>query len=321
MDLTWWVVAIAGCVALAICIAAVVFRPMDAERRQLRPLANVGRLTTLPEYVRAARIRSSSMVIAMVLLVIAFAGAVVAASRPTGLPSAAGESGAGQPEDIMLCVDGPVTDPAASATLRYFAEQVKTFDTQRIGLTSPNRRVVPLTRDYQYAAAQLSTYARPRNANNGFVAPVSYVDYAGGAADLLALCLAGFPSFEQPPAQRRSVIYVGPDALRAPDERRSALFTADRVKELAATAGVQVNVLVTGSDNDTMASLARDTGGRAFSPDSDATADLADIRDNPPAAASAEDSAPVKPTESPDVPLAVALLAVLMLAAWPVVRR
>ena len=321
MDLTWWVVAIAGCVALAICIAAVVFRPMDAERRQLRPLANVGRLTTLPEYVRAARIRSSSMVIAMVLLVIAFAGAVVAASRPTGLPSAAGESGAGQPEDIMLCVDGPVTDPAASATLRYFAEQVKTFDTQRIGLTSPNRRVVPLTRDYQYAAAQLSTYARPRNANNGFVAPVSYVDYAGGAADLLALCLAGFPSFEQPPAQRRSVIYVGPDALRAPDERRSALFTADRVKELAATAGVQVNVLVTGSDNDTMASLARDTGGRAFSADSDVTADLADIRDNPPTAASAEDGAPVKATESPDVPLAVALLAVLMLAAWPVVRR
>jgi hypothetical protein len=322
VDLTWWVVAIAGCVALAICIAAVVFRPMDAERRQLRPLANVGRLTTLPEYVRAARIRSSSMVIAMVLLVVIFAGAVVAASRPTGLLSAAGESGAGQPEDIMLCVDAPVTDPTASAALRYFAEQVKTFDTQRIGLTSPNRRVVPLTRDYQYAAAQLSTYAQPErdNARNGFVAPVSYVDYAEGAEDLLALCLTGFPSFDQPPAQRRSVIYVGPDALRSPDERRPALFTADRVKELAGTAGVQVNVLVTGSDNDTLASLARDTGGRAFSADS-VTADLADIRDNPPAAASAEDSAPVKPTESPDVPLAVALLAALMLVAWPVVRR
>ena len=56
----------------------------------------------------------------------------------------------------MLCVDGPATDPAASATLRYFAEQVKTFSTQRIGLTSANRRVVPLTRDYQYAAAQFA---------------------------------------------------------------------------------------------------------------------------------------------------------------------
>jgi hypothetical protein len=319
VDLTWWVVAIAGCVALAICIAAVVFRPMDAERRQLRPLANVGRLTTLPEYVRAARIRSSSMIIAMVLLVIVFAGTIIAASRPTGLPSAAGESGSGQPEDIMLCVDGPVTDPAASATLRYFAEQVKTFDTQRIGVTSPNRRVVPLTRDYQYAAAQLSAYVQPEH--GGFVAPVSYVDYAEGAEDLLALCLTGLPSFDQPPAQRRSVIYVGPDAGGAPDERRPALFTADRVKEMARTAGVQVNVIVTGADSDTLASLARDTGGRSFSADSDVTAHLADIRDNPPAAAATDDTAPVKPAESPDVPLAVALLAALLLAAWPVVRR
>ena len=319
MDLIWWVVAIVGCVALAICIAAVLFRRMDAERRQLRPLANVGRLTTLPEYVRAARIRSSSMIIAMVLLVIVFAGTVIAASRPTGLPSAAGESSSGQPEDIMLCVDGPVTDPAASAALRYFAERVKAFDTQRIGLTSPNRRVVPLTRDYQYAAAQLSTYSQPEH--SGFVAPVSYVDYAEGAEDLLALCLTGFPSFDQQPAQRRSVIYVGPDAGGEPDEHRPALFTADRVKEMARAAGVQVNVIVTGADTDTLASLARDTGGRSFPADSDVTAHLADIRDNSPAALATDDTAPVKPAESPDVPLAVALLAALLLAAWPVVRR
>jgi hypothetical protein len=311
VDLTWWVIAIAGCVALAICIAAVLFRPMDAERRQLRPLANVGRLTALPEYVRAARIRSSSMVITMVLLVVIFAAAVVAASRPTGLPSAAGESGAGQPEDVMLCVDGPATDPAQSAALRYFAEQVKTFSTQRIGLTSPNRRVVPLTRDYQYAAGKFA------GADDGFVAPVSYVDYTEGAEDLLAMCLTGFPAFDKPPAQRRSVIYVGPDS----DGRRAPLFTADKVRELARTAGVQVNVVLTGSDNGTLASLARDTGGRAFSADADVTAHLADIRANPPAAVPTDGTIPLKPTESPDVPLAVALLAALILAAWPVVRR
>lgn len=311
MDLIWLVVAIAGCVALAICIAAVLFRPMDAERRQLRPLANVGRLTTLPEYVRAARIRSSSMVVAMVLLVIVFAATVIAASRPTGLPSAAGESGVGQPEDVMLCIDGPATDPAANAALRYFAGQVKTFSTQRIGLTSPNRRVVPLTRDYQYAAAQFA------GAGGEFVAPVSYVDYTEGAEDLLALCLTGFPAFDEPPAQRRSLIYVGPDA----DAREPGLFTADRVRELARTAGVQVNVVLTGSDNGTLASLARDTGGRAFSADADVTAHLADIRANPPAAVPTDTTTPLKPTESPDVPLVVALLAALLLAAWPVVRR
>jgi hypothetical protein len=311
VDLTWWVVAIAGCVALALCIAAVLFRPMDAERRQLRPLANVGRLTTLPEYVRAARIRSSSMVIAMVLLVVVFAAAVIAGSRPMGLPSAAGQSGAGQPEDVMLCVDGPATDPAASATLRYFAEQVKTFSTQRIGLTSPNRRVVPLTRDYQYAAAQFA------GAGDGFVAPVSYVDYTQGAEDLLAMCLTGFPAFDQPAAQRRSVIYVGPEAVN----REPALFTAARVRELARTAGVQVNVVLAGSDDGSLAALARDTGGRAFSADADVPAHLADIRAHPPAAAPTDTTTPLKPAESPDVPLAVALLAALLLAAWPVVRR
>jgi hypothetical protein len=90
---------------------------------------------------------------------------------------------------------------------------------------------------------------------------------------------------------------------------------------MARTAGVQVNVIVTGADTDALASLARDTGGRSFSADSDVTAHLADVRDNPPAAAATDDTARVKPTESPDVPLAVALMAALMLAAWPVVRR
>ena len=324
MDLTWWVVAIAGCVGLALCIAAVLLRPMDAERRRLRPLANVGRLTQLPEYVRAARLRSLSTIVAIVLLLVMFAGAVVAGGRPTGLPSAATQSGSDQPEDVMVCAGGPVTDPTVSASLRYFAEQVKTFDTQRIGLTSPNRRVVPLTRDYQYAAARFADYAQPseQQGRASFVAPVSYVDYAEGVEDLLALCLTGFPSFTEKTGERRSLIYVGPEALRAPDERRPSLFTADRVRDLAITAGVQVNVLVTGSDTDNLASMARATGGRSFSADSDVTAHLVDIRDHPPTAASTDDEAArTRATETPDVPLALALLAAVALAMWPVVVR
>jgi hypothetical protein len=296
---------------------------MDAERRQLRPLANVSRLTQLPEYIRAARLRSASMIIAMVLLVVMFAGAVVAAARPTGLPSAATKSGSGEPEDVMLCVGGPVTDPAPTALLRYFADRVKTFDTQRIGLTSKNRRVVPLTRDYQYAAAQFSAYGQPADRQPASFAPaVSYVDYAEGVEDLLALCLTGFPSFTEKTAERRSLIYVGPDALRAPDERRPTLFTAERVRELAVAAGVQVNVVVTGSDTGNLAAVARDTGGRSFTADSDVTAHLAEIRDHPPAAGStATADAQAKPVESPDIPVVLALLAAVTLALWPVVAR
>ena len=230
MELTWWVVAIVGCVGLANCIAAVLLRPMEEERRQLRLLANVGRLTRLPEYRRAARLRTLSAVVAIGLLVVIFGASVVAAARPTGLPAVARQSGSAQPEDIMLCMGGPATEPAVGATLRYFADRVKTFTTQRIGLTSSNPRVVPLTRDYQYAAAQFNEYAgaSERSADAVRWAPaVSYVDYAGGVEDVLAMCLTGFPSFDQKTAQRRSLIYVGPGSLRVPGEKRPALFTAD----------------------------------------------------------------------------------------------
>jgi hypothetical protein len=325
VDLTWWPVAIAGCVGLAICIVAVLLLRMAAERRRLLPLANVGRLTRLPEYVRAARMQSMSTAVAIALLVVMFAATIVAAARPTGLPTAARASAVGQPEDIMLCVGGPVTDPAASAVLRDFAGRVKTFTTQRVGLTSPNRRVVPLTRDYQYAAGQFSAYAQQGSAQTraaSFAPSVSYSDYAEGVEDVLALCLTGFPSFDEKSAQRRSVIYVGPDALRAPDERRPVLFSTDRVRDMATTAGVQINALVTGDDSDTLAAIARDTGGRSFPADSDVTAALAEIRDNPPPATPAEEAAErTKPTESPDVPLVVALLAAVALAVWPVVMR
>ena len=74
------------------------------------------------------------------------------------------------------------------------------FGTQRIGLTSPNRRVVPLTRDYQYVKATFSDYARPADQGDGlpaFAPPTSYDDYAESVEDLLALCVTGFPDFNQ----------------------------------------------------------------------------------------------------------------------------
>jgi len=70
VELTWWVVAILGCVGLAMCVAAALLQPMDRDRRRLRLLANVGRLTRLPEYRRAARLRTLSAVVALVLLVL-----------------------------------------------------------------------------------------------------------------------------------------------------------------------------------------------------------------------------------------------------------
>jgi hypothetical protein len=325
VELTWWVVAILGCVALAVCIAAGLLQPTDSERRRVRLLANVGRLTRLPEYRRAARLRALSAVVTLVLLVLAFGAAVVAAARPTGLPSAAQQSNDAQPEDIMLCMGGPSTDPAVGATLRYFADRTKTFSTQRIGLTTPNRRAVPLTRDYQYVAAQFSKYAAaPEQSGDAvrWTPAVSYVDYAGGVEDVLAMCLTGFPSFEQKAAQRRSLIYVGPGSRRMPGDTRPVLFTADAVRDLAKASGVQVNIVTTGAPSGDLDALARDTGGRSFSGDSDVTAHLAEVRNHPPPpTATADEAALVRSVETPDVPLLLALAALAGLALWPLVMR
>ena len=321
MELIWWVVAIAGFVGLAICIVVGLLRPVKTEQRRMRLLANVERLTRLPEYRRAARLRTLSAVAAIVLLTVIFGAAVVAAARPMGLPSTARQSEGVAPEDIMLCMGGQPSDPAVRSTLRYFAERVPAFTTQRIGLTSADRRIVPLTRDYQYAAAQFNDVAADRAGDDTRWAPtVSYVNYAGDVEDTVALCLTGFPSFDQQAAQRRSIIYVGPGSRRPSGESRPTLFTADAVRGLAESGDVQINVLLTGPEAGALEALARDTGGRSFSADSSTAADLSEIRENPPPQTAAVDTA-VTSVETPDVPMALALVALAVLVMWPVVVR
>jgi len=318
-------VAIAGCVALAACIAVVLLRSMGRERHQLRPLANARRLTTLPEYVSAKRTRTRIALLTMALLVTIFACATLVAARPTGLPTAAHPLDGGAPEDVMVCIGGPLDEPAVGATLSYFADHVTGFGTQRIGLTSSNRRVVPLTRDYQYARDTFARYAKDtdRRGDLGPFAPaVPYVDYTEAVDDVLALCLTGFPGFDRPSAQRRSLIYVGPGVLRDPDDPRPALFTSDRIGDMVAAADVQLNVVLTGADSPALAARANATGGRSSTAGLDIAARLAEIRDHPPAAGRGDQGAERRqPTESPDVPLAIALLAAVALTAMPVVWR
>lgn len=307
MDLIWWPVAIAACVALAACVLAALLWPRAERLGDLRPLANTARLTRLPEYVRAVRMRVLIACATAVLLVVAFIAAVAAAARPTGLPSATQNSPAAQPEDIMVCIGAPLDDPSVATTLRWFAGRIPAFGTERIGLTSGNRRVVPLTRDYQYAAAQFGEYASDEGDGAPFVSPVSYVDYARNVEDLLALCLTGFPRFDEPAPQRRSLIYVGPQ----PTTEAGQLFTADRVGEMARTAGVQINV-ITGSEG-ALERLAAGTGGRSYRADANVVSALTDIRQHPPEA-NAEGQTQVRSSETPDIPLMVGLCAVLALS-------
>jgi hypothetical protein len=324
VDLKWWPVAAGGAACLVAVVALAALLSMTAARRQLRPLANVARLTRLPEYAKVARLRSLSTIVTLVVLAIMFGAATWAAARPT---VASKDFDAAHPEDIMLCVGQPVTDAATAELLNYFARQATASPpAQRIGLTSVNRRLVPLTRDHQYAAAQFGQYADAHAAQSAsFAPPVPYTDYAPSVNDILALCFSGFPATEQRDTHRRSVIYLGPSELRADGEGRRALFTDGRVRDLAKRAGVQVNIVDTAPSRASgpLVALADQTGGRYLvSRSKSVTLTLDEIRMSPPPARMA-DGTIVGPDyqDAPVVPLVIALLSAAVLSVALLVLR
>jgi hypothetical protein len=290
MDLRWWPVFVIGLIALAAVIGFALLAPMPKIAKVLRPLAHVSRLTAIPEYARIVRLQFWATLATLVLLVIMFGAALITSSRPVGFSSASRNFEAVHPEDIMLCVGQPVTDPTTAGFLNYFSQQVKTFDTQRIGLTSPTLRVVPLTRDYDYANAQFNRYANMaslqhqldttkslpgpqadelRAGINDFSREVDYVDYARSAQDVLALCMTGFPSFEDKSIRRRSLIYLGYTNFRASNDPRPELFSDQQIKDMATRAGIQINVVARADivkspeqSNQALAQIASTTGGR-----------------------------------------------------------
>jgi hypothetical protein len=332
--LTWWPIAVIGFACLAGAVAVALLIPTKQAQRQLRPLANTARLTSLPEYLRVARARTVSLVVTIVLLVLLFGAAVVASARPSGLWWSLQTAEA--PEDIMLCVGEPVTDPITGTFLSYFAQQAGTYGTQRIGLTSANRRVIPLTRDYQFAVEKLGDAASlaglpddaaltpaqlsaKRRGVASFATPLTYVDYAPSVADLLALCVAGFPPDEPPGERRQSIVYLGPGELRAPGEARPALFTEEQVAEMARERGIQVNALV--SSPGPVRSVVSTTSGRYAPVGSDLTAQLDGIRAHPPDGDRSATLAGFR-GDTPTVPLTVAVaVSVLLCLSLAVLRR
>ncbi len=333
MGLTWWPVAVTGFACLAVAVALAMLLPMEQVRRQLRRMANTSRLTRLPEYARVARARLLSMLVAVAMLGLLFGAAVLASARPSGQ----WWSGAATdpPRDIMLCVGDQVSDPVTGELLTYFAGQARTYGTQRIGLTSPNRRVIPMTRDYQYVAGRLGDLARlsqqqPDGAAGNaasFSPAVSYVDYAPSVEDTLALCMTGFPSFDSKSSHRRSLIYLGPGQIRAPGEARRSLLTAAQVSSMASDAGIQVNALSSpGSNAGALPSIAKSSGGQYFSidaRDSELQTDLDAIRNSPPQATAPADTAVTTWFgDAPAVPLTVAVVAsALLCLSLAVLRR
>lgn len=322
MDLKWWPVALIGLTCFVAVVALAALLSMTATRRQLRPLANVARLTRLPEYAKVARLRTLSTIVTLVVLTVMFAAATWAAARPSVTTN---DFDATHPEDIMLCVGQPVSDASTADLLDYFARQTTNSpQAQRIGLTSANRRLVPLTRDHQYAVGRFGDYTGGAH-EASFAAAVPYTDYAASVNDVLALCLSGFPTSEQRATHRRSVIYLGPSDLRAAGEQRPALFTDGSVRSLVERVGAQVNVIDTAASPASAAliTLANQTGGRYVAPGAESvTAALNEIRAHAPPARRADGTVVTADfRDAPVAPLVVALLSAAVLSVALLVLR
>lgn len=281
MALTWWPVAAVGMALLLAAITLGIIAPTKRTAQQRYPLANTVRLTRLAEYRTVVRRQLQATVMVLTLAIPLFGAAVWASARPT--ESALDAAGAERRADIMLCVAQPVTDPSTGTFLGYFARQVSAYGAERIGLTSVNRRVIPMTRDYQFAAGRLGEYAQAAqlqaDADAGSLAPagalslrsrsasfapaVEYGDYASTVADVLALCLTGFPDFETRGDSQRSVIYLGPGELRSPGDDRPSLYSDAEVTDMARQAGARVDAVATpGRPTEALSAVTAATGGQ-----------------------------------------------------------
>lgn len=367
MELKWAAVIVAGLIALAMAVVAAALLPMPRIDRVLRPLAHVDRLTRLPEYARVYRVYFLSVIVAGVLLVATFLFALTATARPSGWASAERKFDSVHPEDIMLCVGERASDPTTAGFFNYFAGQAASSggaaETARIGLTSPTLRVIPLTRDQGYLADRLgslaelariqqdldtgkpvsdSDRARLEYGISTFSRPVAYVDYAPSVTDVLALCMTGFPAYQDRSGHRRQLIYLGYSTFKDPNDERASLYSAEDTKKLAEQSSVQINVIARSdvassstADTDALRRIAYATGGKfaLYNPAGTAAADsgtdptlaglLDQIRRSPPPVELPGDKILTsRSVDSPETVLIGAVVAVALLSvALAVLRR
>ena len=314
MELTfWWILPLA---ALALLIAA---RLLIRRRRQMgRPVAHGERLTDLPEYQRALRRYKATLVLAMALGALFLAATATASARPAQRTTE-------QPDirnrDIVLCLDvsGSMTSTDA-AIAKVFQELAREFDGERIGMVifdSSSVQLFPLTVDYDYAAEQLTAAQKALDSGAG-----SFFEgtWNGGGSSLigdgLASCVQSFPDVESESgdAKRSRSVVLATDNFLSGDP----IFTLQQAGGLARSKNVKVYALNPGDfdygnqadqPGGQLRAVAEGTGGSYFTLDSpDAVPGI--VQKVQESEASSYQAAPqIAVSDSPALPLGVALLA------------
>ncbi|WP_255470918.1 VWA domain-containing protein [Pseudarthrobacter sp. B4EP4b] len=334
----WWVVPLGAAVAGLAAWAA--WRPGRNTSARRRPAAHADRLTRLPEYQAALRRHRQWLVVAATACGVLLASTLLAAARPVNVDTVRPEQ---HNRDIVLCLDASGSMSSADAeVVDVFARLAEDFEGERIGLTifdSTAIQVFPLTDDYEYAREQL---ALARDAFNGKPGTSGFLDgtWSGRGSSLigdgLASCVTSFPPSRDPENSNQQ--NAGQQGSRQPRSRSVILATdnfvsGDPIMTLQEAAGMakerEVRVYALnpgdfdyGTDADQpgaqLRAAAESSGGAYYALDSpEAVPGI--VRAVQETEKSTLEGAPrAVVTDLPNLPLAVALLAgiVLAVASW-----
>jgi hypothetical protein len=318
----WWLLPL-GLAALAVVVAGFWRRHRSVANRI--PVAHADRLTALPAYWHAVRRRRRWLLAALAAVAVLGMSLLVAAARPVTETTSVPEQ---LNRDIMLCLDvsGSMLD-TDEAIVTVFSTLVGSFKGERIGLTifdSSSVMVFPLTDDYEFVAAELAVAKEALDVDSTNFAYFAGTYERPGSSligDGLASCANGFPGAQD--AQRsRSIIFATDNMLSG-----KPIFTLAEATVLAQKSTIAVYALnpndygentIFGSAADGLKKTATNTGGAYYPLESDSA--VASIVSKVQATEAAKiQGAPQKTVlDHPAWPLALALLALLVLgtASW-----
>lgn len=263
----WWLTLLIILAVLAVAGLGWWLAGRDRAAKDAVLVAHTRRLTRLPAY-RAALARQQFRLLGIGAIIgLTVIPLAVAAGRPGATETIDPQK---SNRDIMLCLDvsGSMyrTD---KAVLEDFAEIVKNFRGERIGLVLWNNQAVtafPLTDDYELVEEQLTGYA------DGFsIFSSSEYDPTSGTFNerITASSLVGdglmscVNNFDHPDQERPRAMILGTDN----DVRGEGIYTLDEAAAMAKERKIRVyglNPLPYGANHQNLSSATEETGGRTW---------------------------------------------------------
>lgn len=312
----WWVILVAvGVVAVAAAVGLFLGLRRRAQTAAVdrARVARAERLRALPSFREALSRRMLALSGVLLLGALTAVTAGVVAARPMSSETI-------QPvntsRDIMLCLDvsGSMSEVDVEV-LTVFEELLEGFEGERIGLTIFNSspvQIFPLTDDYEFIRGHLESMRESFDYVDQV--PEHWVGTLNGngaslIGDGLAACAMGF---DHPDDERsRSIIFATDNEING-----ASIVTLEEAANYAASNGVRVFALnpVEGKDTDVSAELtaaAEATGGQAYGlRETTTVGDIVDqVREQD--ATELRGEAQVVWTDSPDLWIVVAAVALL----------